>query len=71
MITQFEIEYIKYHFPWEEFGHVFFNAELKDDYLSQKKRICEWFDLNSVLEYDTIIEGNKELKSDLNTFSKN
>lgn len=70
-MSQFEIDYIKHHFPWEEFAYIFFSPDLKDDYLGQRKRVCDWFGLNSIFDYDTIIEGIKMVKSDINTFSKN
>lgn len=70
MITEYEIEYIKYHFPFDEFVGVFFQPELKDDYEAQRKRICDWFGFTSVLEYSDI-GRDKQFEIDLNIFSKN
>lgn len=74
MATPKEIEYLLEKFDYNSFRVLgFYDESVKEkDYDIQIKRICEWFGINNIFQYDTIgIETKKFIKSDLQTFSKN
>lgn len=74
MATQKEIEYLLEKFDYKSFVILgFYDKSVKEkDYDAQIERICEWFGIKNIFQYDTIgIETKKFIKSDLQTFSKN
>lgn len=74
MATQKEIEYLLDKFDYKSFLILgFYDRSIKEkDYDSQIERICKWFGIANIFQYDTIgIETKKFIKSDIKTFSKN
>jgi hypothetical protein len=73
MATQREIEYLLLNFDYEGLkAEGFFKNIKRTDYDDQIKRICEWFGILNIFQYDTItMEIYKPFEPDLKTFSKN
>lgn len=74
MATKKEIEYLKDNFYYHgllEMG--FFDKKIKpEDYDSQIKRICEYFGLKNIFQYENITLATKKfIQSDFSTFSEN
>lgn len=74
MATSKEIEYLLEKFDYNSFIILgFYDKSIKrKDYNSQIKRICEYFGINNIFQYDTIgIETKNFINPELKTFSKN
>lgn len=74
MATQKEIEYLNSNFEYRGLLTLgFFPKEIKPkDYDAQIERICDWFGITSIFQYDIVMmEKNKYIKSELKTFSQN
>lgn len=58
--------FIQEFFPFKEFLKIgFFKKEMKDDYYAQAEKICVYFSLSSIYEYDAV-----EIRSHLSKTKK-
>lgn len=74
MATEKEIEYLKENFDYEGLKIIgFYDKKVKaSDYDTQIKRVCKYFGLANIFQYDTVMFGKaKVFKIDLETFSNN
>lgn len=74
MATEKEIQFLADNFYYEgliEMG--FYDKSIKpDDYDGQIKRVCEYFGLKTIFQYDQVgMETKKYIQSDFSTFSDN
>ena len=69
-----EIQYLKDNFDFKELKSVkFFDDTISEtDYEKQINRICEYFEINSIFDYETIMVSTWiALKPIIKTFSNN
>lgn len=74
MATQKEIEYLNTNFEFRGLLTLgFYDKNIKPkDYDAQIERICQWFGITSIFQYDIVmIEKNKYITPELKTFSPN
>lgn len=74
MATDKEIKFLQDNFDFAGLKQAkFFDKNIKaNDYDLQKERICKYFGLNSIFEYNLIgIEATKYITPELETFSEN
>ena len=57
MATEKEIQYLKDNFDFKELKKVkFYDREISEtDYDKQKERICDYFELKSIFDYDNVM----------------
>ncbi|WP_284459533.1 hypothetical protein [Chryseobacterium sp.] len=74
MATEKEIEYLNSNFEYKGLLTLgFFSKEIKPkDYDAQIQRICNWFGITNIFQYDIVMmENNKYIKPEIKIFSHN
>lgn len=73
MATPKEIEYLQEHFDYDGLKTIgFFKNIKRRDYDAQIKRICQWFGIVNIFQYETVgMQQQKYFIADFRTFSDN
>lgn len=74
MATENEIKYLEKNFDYNGLKALgFYGSTIgKTNYDAQIKRICDWFGIANIFQYDAVmIDDKKSIKADVKTFSQN
>ncbi|CEJ71275.1 hypothetical protein BN1195_03620 [Chryseobacterium oranimense G311] len=73
MATRKEIEYLQEYFDYEGLKTIgFFKNIKREDFDGQISRICEWFGIVNIFQYEKVdMQEQKYFVADFRTFSEN